>query len=759
MRIWIQTEQSVCDPADRSRWALEFQIGISPAEPGQAVSLQYVIEGVDSSSSTGYLDAAWTRTEGNDSFWFVRLPDLAAGDRIRYLVVARSRCDIRASGSYASFVGPRLFVALLWHQHQPSYRNYLHQEPSVLHFPWVRLHALRDYYSMAALVRNFPRLHLTINLTPVLIDQLQDYVTGRCSDPALELTRKATDTLTAEERGRIVQDFFTIDWHDGSSPSGRFGELAAKKRSGDVFAPQDITDLRMWFNLAWFAPEFREGSVMLPDGREASVRRFVEQERGFSETDILSMLQEQHKILANVIAIHRELQDSGRIEVTTSPYFHPILPLLHDSDRAIMDRPGCTLPLRYFYPEDAQAQVELAAEHYRKIFGRRPRGMWPPEGAVGESILTHFEKSEVAWIASDQGVLRISGEWGFDTSRPEVLGRAWCATAEDLRKGIAIFFRDTELSDDIGFHYSKMDPYEAARQFVDKLKSKYLAGAAEERIVSVILDGENAWGWYPSAGRLFLKALYQRLSEDPDVCTVTFGEYLEGNVARGIPAHRVDSLWRVDKLAHASWIDERGSAPGNDLGTWIGEPEENRAWDLLRMTRDELKRHGITRHTHPEAFAALYAAEGSDWFWWYGDNQECAHEPDFDHLFRQHMQNAYRLAGLEVPALLAEPILPHVITWTPLSPVEKITTHERLRIQSPLAGVVRLRTSFAEDQLLELGARGGAMTDGHSYSVVLPPWEPPAIEFRFEGPAAEANPDGEGWYRVAVEPTEGARAQ
>jgi alpha-amylase/alpha-mannosidase (GH57 family) len=243
---------------------------------------------------------------------------------------------------------------------------------------------------MAALVERHANLHLTINLTRVLLRQIEDYVERGFVDRALELTQTPTHKLGSEDREEIAKTFFDADWHNEIYPHPRYKELFDKRGREQSLTDADITDLRMWFNLAWVAPEFQQSEVMLPDMTTASVRRFVEKGAGFGEQDLAEMVAEQFKIRRNVVAIHRKLQGAGQIEVSTTPFYHPILPLLHDTDKAILDRGGTTLPARFSFPEDADAQVENASTFYSKLFGRSPHGMWPAEVRLVNGLLRIF---------------------------------------------------------------------------------------------------------------------------------------------------------------------------------------------------------------------------------------------------------------------------------------------------------------------------------------------------------------------------------
>jgi alpha-amylase/alpha-mannosidase (GH57 family) len=622
---------------------------------------------------------------------------------------------------------PPLLLALLWHQHQPLYRDPASAGTWLLH-PWVRLHALRDYYGMAALAAEYPDLHLTVNLTPVLLEQLDDYVERGGSDRALDLTRTPTRSLTDGEREEILRSFFDADWHHQIFPHPRYKELFLQRQQGAPFSEQDVTDLRMWFNLAWFATEFRKGPVELITRELVDVHRFVIRGSGFTEEDVREMVDRQHRILRAVVPLHSALQKEGRVEVTTTPWAHPILPLLVDTDQATLDRPGTRLPRRFAYPEDAREHVRRARADYVRRFGRPPRGLWPAEGAVSPQAAAIVAETGVAWIATDQGVLARSGRWGYRVEDPAVLDRPW--RLETSPAPLAVFFRDTGLSDAIGFRYQHAEAEEAAGDFLRRLKERWAPGA-EGRVVSVILDGENAWGGYPDDGRPFLRALYRRLSGDPDVRTVTFGEYLEGDSSRGIHSHPPDELEEVHDLFTGSWIDELGSAPGVDLGTWIGEVEENRAWELLLGAREAVESVGATTESHPAALDSLLAAEGSDWFWWYGDDQDSGNDAEFDALFRKHLRGVYAGLGVEPPPELARPLVPRTVVWTFAAPVERIFREEGLTVVTNCPGVLEWRVDDGAVASATLSAAGGVMAGARRFHVTVGPFADRAGEVRF----------------------------
>lgn len=584
---------------------------------------------------------------------------------------------------------------------------------------------------MAALVSEHPGLHLTINLTPVLLWQIEDYTERGATDRALELTLKPSGALSPDERERLLSTFFDADWHHQIFPHRRYKELFEQRWDGKPFTDQDVRDLQMWFNLAWFGQEFRDGEVELITGEVVSVHRFVEQDRGFNTRHLDAMVAEQYKIMRAVVPVHRALQDRGQIEVSTTPFYHPILPLLVDSDRATVDREGARLPPRFAHPEDAEAHLDLAVSGYRRDLGRMPRGMWPAEGAVSQSTIPLFARRGVQWIATGEGVLARSGRWGYNVSNPDVLCRPY--RAEEEGHAVSLFFRDAPLSDAIGFHYHAYpDPEQGVREFMGYVKAHcYGRGApVDDQLHAVILDGENAWGAYREDVRPFLHAFYGLLERDPDIRTVTLSEYLEGNADRGVPPHPPDLQEKVFDLFTGSWIDEMGSAPGVDLGTWIGEEEENRAWELLGEARKTLDAAGATPDSAPAAFEALYMAEGSDWFWWYGEDQESGSDSEFDDLYRTHLKNVYRSLDLTPPAALDLRIVPRTMVWTFAHPVERVGRRDRLVVQTNCPGDLTWRWTDAEETTA-LDPVGGVMAGVRRYRITIPPPPPEEVRIRF----------------------------
>jgi len=625
-----------------------------------------------------------------------------------------------------------LQLAIVWHHHQPLYRPILTTGPGSLRMPWVRLHAIRDYFSMAHMVALHPELRLTVNFSPCLLMQIEDQVERGATDVAWELTRCRAEDLDDDQREAILTTFFDADWHNQIFPHPRYRRLYDQRRDGLPFSAQDLRDLQVWFNLAWFGRELREGAIPLPEGSTASVARLIDKGAGFTPRDIDDLLDEQLKVMRAIVPVHRRLLEAGQLELSVTPFFHPILPLLIDTDQATIDRPGARFPPRFAHPEDAAAQVGEAVRAFQVWFGRAPNGAWPAEGAVSQAVVPLFARHGIRWIASDQGVLARSGRWGYDVGRSAVRHR--CYRAEQDGAALSVFFRDSELSNDLGFHLQTLEPEEAAARWVQKLKRTASDDAAAgARIVTVVLDGENAWGSYRDDGRPFLHALYAALLADREIRTVTPTELLEGNPKRDVVAHPLDQQLRVYDLYTGSWIDEPGTASGVDLGTWIGEPEENRAWELLGTARRELAASiDMSGPGATSARLAVMAAEGSDWFWWLGDDQDSGHDPDFEALFRQHLRAGYHAAGVPEPASLNIPLVPRATLWTFAQPAASIFVGDSLLVRTNCAGEVAwtLEASAGRSTLVPVG---GVMAGTKRHQARLGPFlRPGALDLRFD---------------------------
>jgi len=541
-----------------------------------------------------------------------------------------------------------LRVAFLWHMHQPHYKD---PQTGVYRLPWVRLHALKDYHDMAARLEDFPAIKANFNLMPCLIEQILDYATGSVVDSHLELSRKRVTALTERERVAFLRNSFLgnkgtiIERHpryrallEKCGPLGSEIEAAAALRR---FSEQDLLDLQVWSNLAWFDPLFQ---------RDALVADLLARGRDFTEKMKADLIAREFKILRDIIPKYRALLDAGRIELTVSPYYHPILPLLCDSESAREAVPGITLPARRIELEaDAERQVEMGRAYLEEVFGVAPDGMWPPEGALSEACLRAACEAGVRWVAADETTLEASlGVSLRKLPRDKVRHPGLLYSPHKLKcngREAVLVFRDRLLSDLISFSYMQMRAEEAVDDFMERLEGirEDLGAGARDALVLIALDGENCWEFYDQDGDLFLRTLYQRLSETDSIETVRISEALD----------EIKSIPEIKSVSTGSWI-------GGNLATWIGSDEENRAWDLLGEAREALsaaqREGGLDEATLKGAWRDIYAAEGSDWFWWWGRDTGCREESEFDTLFRTHLMQVYRAIGVRVPPSVLEPV-------------------------------------------------------------------------------------------------------
>jgi alpha-amylase/alpha-mannosidase (GH57 family) len=541
---------------------------------------------------------------------------------------------------------PSIRLLFLWHMHQPFYKDLVRGE---YRLPWVRLHALKDYYGMVKLLDEFPNIHQTFNLVPSLISQIQDYVSGAANDPFLEVASLPASEAGLEERRFALQYFFqaNIDNMIGRYP--RYRELWQKFYARPVDAGRfashltdgELTDLQVLSQIAWMDEFFLE---------DPGIRELVEKGQGYSLEDQQLVVGKQREFLAKVLPAYAAAARRGGIEIATSPYHHPILPLICDTDNGAASHPGLPLPVaRFRHPEDAREQIERGLALHEQVFGRRPLGMWPSEGSVSNETLRIAHECGLNWLATDEGVLGRSVGCSFDRDSS---GRLYSEGAERLYRiynwqqedaGIHVVFRDHSLADLIGFVYSGIAAHDAAQDFIRRVKETAAPVLAQGRdaTVSVILDGENAWECYPQSGREFLRRLYERIQSDPAFQALTISEAID----------REEEPATLGSIVPGSWINA-------NFDVWIGAEEDNVAWDHLSAARDYFAAHAVD--VAPEqkelAYEELLIAEGSDWNWWYGPEHHTANDRDFDELYRKHLSNVYHALGAAPPDALAQPI-------------------------------------------------------------------------------------------------------
>jgi alpha-amylase/alpha-mannosidase (GH57 family) len=540
----------------------------------------------------------------------------------------------------------RAHVCFVWHMHQPYYTDPVAGSASM---PWVRLHATKAYYDMAYLLEKFPAVHATFNFTPSLLLQLQEISTGAVRDLFLEYAQRPAADLTDEEQAFLIRHFFSANWATMVRPYPRYHELLVKrgldiqgqdlKRLAERFSVQDFLDLQVWHNLAWFG----YGAVACYP-RLAALRN---KNRGFTEEEKQEVLALQLATMREIVPLYRQLVERGQIELTTTPFFHPILPLVIDTDLTRRARPDLPLPARFHAPEDAEAQLRLAVDFHHQTFGRAPAGLWPSEGSVCPELLPLIHGTGLRWLATDEGILARSMELeGRPWNRQGSLYRFYRAGLSGQE--LTMLFRDREISDAFGFVYHKTTPESAADDVVRRLRNIVRETAQEEIVIGIILDGENPWEHYHDGGERFLSLLYSTFSQrtlDHEHSVAVQSTTVSEAMTMAPPSQHLSCLHS------GSWIN-------TDYKIWIGHEEDNRGWDILGHTRARLA--ALAPNLPPDraraAWNELYAAEGSDWFWWYGDDFETDFKPEFDRLFRTHLRNVWTHMGLTPPDQLSRTI-------------------------------------------------------------------------------------------------------
>ncbi len=542
---------------------------------------------------------------------------------------------------------PVLRVVVLWHQHQPFYKDLVSGE---YRLPWVRLHALKDYYGMVKLLDEFPNVHQTFNLVPSLITQIQDYVTGAARDPFFEVAAKPAKDLDPGERLFALRYLFQANAENLIGRYPRYRELWDHFRSAGggtaegaekYFSPQDFTDLQVLSQIAWFDEFFLD---------DPEIAGLIQKGRGYSLEDQRFVIARERERLAEVLPAHASAAQRGLIEISTSAFYHPILPLLCDTNMGAISTPGLPLPQnRFRHPEDARVQLQRGLDLHQEVFGSRPQGVWPSEGSVSEEVLAIAQGLGVRWMATDEEVLGRSlgisfGRDGHGNLPRELAEKLYTVHRfENGQTEMKMIFRDHAISDLIGFVYSGMPPQDAANHLMHNIRqaAQPVLEAGHDAVVPIILDGENAWEYYPQSGREFLRRFYDALGREPGVEATTVSEAIQ----------RQQNFPVFNSLVPGSWIHA-------NFNVWIGAPEDNRAWDYLHHARDFYAQAsaGASPAQRSLAFEELLIAEGSDWNWWYGPEHHSANDREFDELYRKHLSNVYQALGARPPDYLTQPI-------------------------------------------------------------------------------------------------------
>jgi len=543
----------------------------------------------------------------------------------------------------------RLGVAFLWHMHQPFYKDPL---TGKYQMPWVRLHGIKDYYPMALLLENSERARAVFNMVPSLVEQIDDYANNGATDTFLDLTLKKASSLTQEDKLGILNNFFKVNFKRFIEPHPRYSELLIKKGVRPVggsalkkiissFSDSDFRDLQVLFNLAWFHSISIEEDINLKD--------LVERKRGYTEEDKEFIILKQREIMAAILPLYKRLSESGRIEITTTPFYHPILPLLCDTNIAKVSLPGAPLPKKFSHPEDAAWQIEEAIKLHTDKFASPPRGMWPSEGSVSDRALEIMIQKGINWVATDEDILfQTLSSYNKKYKGATIFDRRMIYRPYNFKRDhrhITMIFMDKNLSDMISFAYNSWNPADAARDLIGHLNrtAENLRRDTEKALLTIVMDGENAWEYYEDNGRRFFETLYSELDRQPDIYSTTVSDFLAIEPPKG----------NLSEIYPGSWID-------HNFRIWIGEEQDNVSWGYLAKVRGDLEK--FTKQLHnsqkldgaklADAWREFYIAEGSDWNWWYGGKAHNGGDNPFDPLYRTHLKNVYKLLKKPVPDFL-----------------------------------------------------------------------------------------------------------
>lgn len=526
--------------------------------------------------------------------------------------------------------------------HQPVYEI----EGTYL-MPWSRLHAVKDYLDMVLFLEKFPKLKLNLDIVPALIDTLIDYTNG-ANDIHSELTVSDVEKMSDEEKSFVLLNFFSPKFETMIFKSETYKELFNKRFSDDFcgikeFTNQEISDLMALFNLVWIDSVHYD--------RYPELKELWAKQKNYTQEDRIKIIDIHRKIISEIIPTYKKYIRDGRLEITASTYYHAILPILIDMKSTLKTVPTTAeLPLSLKMQDFAISQIRMALDRIEEIFGIRPKGFWPPELCICPKTVALLAKEGIKWTISDERIL--SDSIGFDFVRdfkgnlndPYHLLKIY--QYQTKTSPVNIVFRDRSIPNLINFEYAGINPKMAADDLYDKIKNiqhKLLVSPDNSHLLTIAQDGENCWENYENDGNDFLNNFYNLLENDETLETVLISEYIEKD------EHKKNLL----KLASGSCIDK-------SFKYWIGDKTKNKAWAYLKNAKDMFGKVSRKCRNEDKVAAAkreLMIAQGSDWFWWYGEPNNSGQDFVFDYMFREHLKNIYLILGCEVPACLQESLI------------------------------------------------------------------------------------------------------
>ena len=536
----------------------------------------------------------------------------------------------------------KLSLAIYWHMHQPVYEI----EGTYL-MPWVRLHAIKDYLDMVLFLNKFPNIKLNFNVVPALMDSVIDYCNGK-HDIHSELTITDVENMTDEEKAFVLNNFFSPKFETMLYKSENYKNLYQKRYSKDFcdlsdFNNQEISDLMALFNLVWIDPiHYR---------RYPRLNELWEKQYNYTLDERIEIIEIHRQIMREIIPTYKKFISEGRIELSTSPYYHPILPILTDiksATKSVISTEG--LPTALGMVDDARVQIKRALDRVEEILGARPKGIWPPELCIGPKTLEILAKENVEWTVSDEGILSDSINTDFirdfkgNLDDPYHLLKVY--EYQTKNKPINVIFRDRSIPNLINFEYAGIDSKMAASDLYDKIKviqNKLLVSPDDSHLLTIALDGENCWENYQNDGNDFLENFYTLIENDDTLESVLISSYINND------SHKKE----LNKIVSGSWIDKT-------FQYWIGEPTKNKAWKYLKDAKDAFENFAKENKDFPNleiAYKELLIAEGSDWFWWFGEPNNSGQDFVFDYMFRERLKNIYLALNLEYPEYLNDTLI------------------------------------------------------------------------------------------------------
>ena len=539
----------------------------------------------------------------------------------------------------------KLSLAIYWHMHQPVYEI----EGTYL-MPWSRLHAVKDYLDMVLVLERFPKLKLNFDVVPALMDTVVDYTLGK-HDIHSELTISDVENMTGEEKSFVLNNFFSSKFETMIYRSENYKNLYQKRFATDIcnpdeFSAQEVSDLMALFNLVWI------DSIHF--SRYPRLQELWDKQYNYTQEERIEIIEIQRKIIQEIIPTYKKYLQEGRIELTTSAYYHSILPILVDlksSTKSVITTDG--LPSSLGMIDDARAQIKKALDRVEEVMGVRPKGFWPPELCLGSKTMDILAKEGIEWTISDEGILSHSINFDFvrdfkgNLNDPYHLLKVY--EYQTKSEPINVIFRDRSIANLINFEYAGIDSKMAASDLYSKIKvvqNKLLVSPDDNHLLTIALDGENCWENYQNDGNDFLNYLYSSLEEDETLETVLITDYIKKD----------NHKKALNKIYSGSWIDKT-------FQYWIGETTKNKAWGYLKEAKEVFENFAKENPEHPNIDTVrreVMIAQGSDWFWWYGEPNNSGQDYVFDYMFRERLKNIYILLGLEYPEYLNNSLITKV---------------------------------------------------------------------------------------------------